>query len=160
MLSQPRVQIAQLYRFDVPFRPTPASVPTTRILVTRNRTAEGLGLPLPSGGVAVFQQRGGRPILVGEGSIDDRAVGEDVEIPMGTASDVRAELRGAGAKNGFELVVTNAGPRPARFEARFSVEGTRVTSAVPLVERDGRRIWAVTIPANGTASLRYEAADQ
>ena len=34
--------------------------PPGATLVTRNRTEEGLGLPLPSGGLALFATRDGR----------------------------------------------------------------------------------------------------
>ena len=60
--------------------------PLDRILVMRNRTAEGLGLAIPAGKVAVFGQREGHRILLGEGQIDDHAVGEKIEIPVATAN--------------------------------------------------------------------------
>jgi hypothetical protein len=41
--------------------------PLERVLVTRNDAAEGLGLPLPAGKVALFGREGGRRMLIGEG---------------------------------------------------------------------------------------------
>src|SRR4029079_8060987 len=64
----------------------------TRYLITRNRREEGLGMPLPAGSVQLFAQLGGRPILLGEGSLTDRAVGEDVEIAVGEAPGVRGRI--------------------------------------------------------------------
>ena len=61
--------------------------PAQRLLVTRNRTEEGLGLPLPAGRLMLFDSRAGAPFLVGEAVLRDHAVGEDVEI---------AARRGAG----------------------------------------------------------------
>ena len=90
----------------MPTRSTgPESEPATRVLRTENLEAKGLGVPLPAGGVAVFEQGGGRSLLVGESTLADRAIGEEVEFATGESSDVRYEVtarppsarRGSGA---------------------------------------------------------------
>ena len=44
-------------------------------------------MPLPAGTIQLFDAAAdGRPILIGEGAIRDRAVDEDVEIEMGEAT--------------------------------------------------------------------------
>ena len=129
-----------------------------RTIVTRNRVAEGLGVPLPAGGLVLFAQRDGRPLLIGEGSIADSAVGEDVEIAVGTAPGVRAVLRVTEHTKGSrraELQVSNDSPAPIRYEAEFLADGARLKADRKLGTRDGRPLWAVTIPANGRATLRY-----
>ena len=129
-----------------------------RTIVTRNRSAEGLGLPLPAGGLVLFTDRGGRPHLIGEGSIADAAVGEDVEIALGQAPGVRAVLRVTENKKGIrraELEVSNDSPAPIRYEAEFLADGARLKADRTLGRRDGRPLWSVTIPANGRATLRY-----
>ncbi len=134
----------------------------TRTIVTRNRIAEGLGVPLPAGGVVLFADRGGRPLLIGQGSLSDNAVGEDVEIPLDEAPGVRAVQRVIAAeKNGrrAELVVTNDSPGPIRYEAEFLVDGAKLKADRKLAARDGRPLWAVTIPANGSATLRYRVSN-
>ncbi len=47
------------------------------------RPADGLGLPLPAGKLALFGRRNGRRMLIGEGRIDDHTIGEKVEISVG-----------------------------------------------------------------------------
>jgi hypothetical protein len=76
LLEQPAVRVSTLLRLR-PYA-TNFDLPLERVLVTRNRAAEGLGLPLPAGKLALFGTRDGHRILIGEGTIDDRAVGEKV----------------------------------------------------------------------------------
>jgi hypothetical protein len=136
------------------------SFPATPALVTRNRTEEGLGLPLPAGRIAVFGERAGRPLLLGEGFIRDRAVGEEVEIELPTnASGVRSEIslvREGRRSQDFIVTVSNDRAVPASYELEmFAGEGERVRPERRLGRRNGHPLWAVTIPANSRASLRY-----
>jgi hypothetical protein len=132
-----------------------------RVLVTRNRPDEGLGLPLPAGGLVVFAGAAGRPLVLGEGHLDDRAVGEDVEVQLGRGTGVTTEVRlfREGDWDEFVLSVTNDRAEPVRFEAEFDRTDSRFIPSEPLTSRDGRPLWAVTVPANGTASLRYRVED-
>lgn len=133
---------------------------TRRVLVTRNREQERLGVPLPSGPVAAFVQRAGAAFLIGEGRLDDRAVGEDVEIEIGESPGVRFSqevVRAApdGAWQDIVLTVTSDQPRAIAFEAELPLPAnTRITGA-RLPERDGYRLWRVTVPANGMMTLHY-----
>ncbi|MBV9884608.1 MAG: hypothetical protein JO276_16490, partial [Sphingomonadaceae bacterium] len=127
-----------------------------RLLLTRNRTAEGLGLPLPGGRVALFGQAGGRRILLGQGALDDRAVGEEVEIGVGPATGVLASLTSPSKHDTYLLTVTNDQSAPVRFEAELEVpQGRSLQPQGRLSRRNGRPLWTVTVPANGTATLRY-----
>jgi len=154
MISQDGVRVATAFRQRIDPGNHGFDQPATRTLVTRNRTAEGLGLPLPAGGVALFASYRGRPVLLGEGSLDDLAIGEDVEIGFGAASGVCGRLTGVTAGR-YELTVTNHGPAAILYEAEFDTEGSRVKADTRLGKRDGRPLWAVTVPANGTRTLRY-----
>ena len=50
----------------------------------------------------------------------------------------------------------NALPEAVRYEAEFDVdEDSRFIPRERLARRDGRPLWAVTVPANGAANLRY-----
>ena len=154
MIVQDGVKVATAYRQRIDPSNNGFDQPATRTLVTRNRTAEGLGLPLPAGGVALFASLSGRPILLGEGSLDDLAVDEDVEIGFGAAPGVRGKLIEVSTGR-YELIVTNDGPTAIRYEAELMVEGQRIKADARLGKRDGRPLWAVTVPANGSRSLRY-----
>jgi hypothetical protein len=158
MIDQPAVRSAIVYRSRIPVRNSDFDQPATRTLVTRNRSAEGLGLPLPAGRVAVFARRNDRPILLGEGSLEDLAVGEEVEIPFGEAPGVHARLTNT-AKDRFELLVTNDSPQSIHYEAELLTGDARLTAETRLGRRDGRPLWAVDIPANTSRTLSYRVAD-
>ena len=158
MLEQPSVKVETVYRQRMYPAQAHDWVRAERVLTTRNRAAEGLGLPLPAGQVVLFGSGRERPILLGEGFVGDKAVGEDVEIVIGGAAGVLARTtvteRSGGARDA-ELVVTNDGDRPVVFEMEFEETSDRISSSTKLGRRDGRPLWRVTVPANGTATLRY-----
>jgi hypothetical protein len=153
LLRQPAVKIENLLRLRV--YEGQIDAPLQRLLVTRNRAAEGLGLPLPAGKVALFGRRDGRRILIGEGRIDDHTIGEKVEIPVATATGVRARQVPYAAKDGggYLLTVTNDMARPQTVEIELPLSAT--ASGAKLVKRDGWMLWRVAVPANGTSELRW-----
>ena len=136
----------------------------TRILKTRNRKQEGLGLPLPAGGVVLFGGDRERPVLIGEGSVGDRAIGEDVEIEIGNAPGVLVQVIRANVDDDdadYLLVATNDQTRPVRFDAEFdgvSEKDICRDRKVKLGKRNGHPLWSVTIPANGRVSLGYRVS--
>lgn len=158
MIEQAGVKVATVFRQRIASQTDGFTGLARRTLVTRNLTAEGLGLPLPAGGVALFATFGGRPILLGEGSLDDLAIGEDVEIGFGEAPGVRGRLTEL-SEGRYELTVTNDGPVPVRYEAEFDGDGLKLKADTRLGKRDGRPLWAVTVPANGSRTLRYRVPD-
>jgi hypothetical protein len=153
-LKQPTVAVETVYRLVPP--PNEFEAPLERVLVTRNDQAKGLGMPLPAGGVALFARHGDRRILIGQGSIDDYTIGEKVEIKLGEASGIRARqtVLYSAAGNQQELFVTNDSPEPRAIEIWLPPEA-RGTAGAKLTRRDGGMQWRATVPANGTAQLRY-----
>jgi hypothetical protein len=137
--------------------------PVRTVLRARNRKDAGLGLPLPAGPVAVFAPRAGVPLLVGEGAIADKAIGEDVEIDVANATQVTVEaVHPASGKHweDYGLVVRNANSRPIRFEAEIDAVPGRIRKpSVTPVRRDGASRLPVTVPANGSVTLRYRQID-
>ncbi|HMG46020.1 MAG TPA: hypothetical protein VK614_00970 [Allosphingosinicella sp.] len=162
-LDQPNVAVQTVYRMRLDPDDDGSSYRATRFLVTRNRTEEGLGMPLPAGRVQLFTTLGGRPILIGEGALDDRAVGEDVEIELAEAPGVTSRIEEEDSGRDWEdhlLTVTNDGAAPVRYEVEFEVEeGDRFRPRSRLARRNGRPLWAVTVPANGTVTLRYRLVE-
>ncbi|TMJ20624.1 MAG: hypothetical protein E6G92_13100 [Alphaproteobacteria bacterium] len=132
--------------------------PATLVLVTRNRERQGLGLPLPAGQMVLFAAGEGRPILLGQGTVEDLAVGQDVDIELGEMGGVRTELtsveRGKGRRD-YVLLVTNDHSAAVRFEAEFADSGPSFRPSSRLGRRNGHPLWTVTVPANGNVSLRY-----
>jgi hypothetical protein len=156
LLHQPSVKVRSVYRARL--AGGASSGAADHVLVARNRRAEGLGLPLPSGGVAVFAPRGERNILVGEGDLADKAIGEDVEIRIGQAPGVRVDQRVIERNDKgtqMEVAVSNDLPRPIRFEAELGADGQKIKGSSRLGRRNGRALWEATIPANGRATLRW-----
>jgi hypothetical protein len=159
LLHQPRVDVRLVYRGRLNASLLSEAAPVERMLITRNRTTEGLGLPLPGGRIALFGTSNGRRILLGEGALDDRAVGEDVEIAIGEAPGVTARLVSPTKHDDYLLTVTNDRSTPIRFEAELHVPDGRVLRPQGrLSRRNGQPLWTVTIPANGNATLRYRLA--
>lgn len=136
-----------------------------QMLRTRNRKEEGLGLPLPGGPVTVFEPQGDAVLLSGEGGLADRAVGEDVEIMLANATQVMLDAEvsnNAVRAQTVRLTARNARAVPVQFEARIAtgtgtqINGAKIArSAGKVTRKDGRTIWAVTIPANGKVSWDY-----
>ena len=158
LLRRTGIQVRTLYRMRFSGNASPYSFPAQRLFVTRNRTEEGLGLPLPAGRLMLFDAHAGAPFLVGESVLRDHAVGEDVEIALGAAPGVRVAqtpLARTAAAADYEIVVTNDRPSPAVFEAEIDAQGLRVGSQASLSRRNGMALWRMTVPANGSASLRY-----
>ncbi len=157
LLQQPQVQVRTVYRQR--FHPgQPASGVASRFFVTRNRREEGLGLPLPAGRLMLFDEAGGRQVLVGQAVIRDFAVGEEVEIDFGEVPGIvslqRALVRTEGATE-YEVVVTNDRPWPVAYELELMVQPSRVRSETQVGRRNGMTLWSTTVPANGSATLRY-----
>jgi hypothetical protein len=161
LLVQPNVTVQLAYRQRMAIGQGFTAQPATRYLVSRNRTAEGLGVALPSGGIALFSEAGGRRLLIGQGSVDDRAIGEDVEIALGDSPGVLASVimtSKGGAADEYRLTVTNDQNEPVRYEAELDGEtspGRLQPIGARFGRRDGRPLWAVTVPAHGRAVLRY-----
>ena len=151
LLKQPAVAVETVYRLQ----PSPSEFESAleRVLVTRNDPAKGLGLPLPAGGVALFGRQQGRRVLIGEGRIDDHAVGEKVEIAMSEAPGIRARgtVNGAGKNAEFVVTISNDAPEARTAEIRLpsDARGAR------LVKSEGSMLWRARVPGNGTAELRY-----
>lgn len=160
-LSTERVPLIQVYVSEVRGDYIDGAVLTLR---AKNRKEMALGMPLPAGQVAVFERAAGRPILIGTSSTDDKAVGEDVEFKLEQSIGVQADLTTLSRKGRVaqhRLVVTNANPWPVAYEAKFDASyGVRYAAAgAKLVRRDGKLIWAVTIPANSALTLAYTTTD-
>jgi hypothetical protein len=151
LLKRPAVAIETLYRLQ----PSPSEFESAleRVLVTRNDPAKGLGLPLPAGGVALFGRQQGRRVLIGEGRIDDHAVGEKVEIAMSEAPGIRARgtVVGGGKNAEFVVTISNDAPEARTVEIRLppDARGARV------IKSEGSMLWRARVPGNGTAELRY-----
>jgi hypothetical protein len=135
----------------------------------RNEKGQGLGQPLPAGAVTFYQRGPTRRALIGESSLEDKAVGEEVELALGKEDSdhahgvsVETEYLKEGEKWQSErLTVSNANPYPIRYEAEFEDDDDNRYErfSARTVRRDGRHVWSVKVPANGKARLSYRTVE-
>lgn len=159
LLHRERVRVQRVYRGS--FAPFPydaerkaESRPAEILLRAENRASAGLGLPLPAGSIALFAERAGRRVLLGESPLADRAVGDEIEMQPGSSSEVRYEIAakpGSRRRWNYRVEATNALPTPVTFELPLPYRDAKASTA--LVPHKGVPTWRVTVPANGTASL-------
>jgi hypothetical protein len=184
LLDRAAIPITRIYSVDLAADDTAAAAPAALLLRTMNDTADHLGLPLPSGRVAVFAVRAGEPLLIHESNLRDLAVDEEVEINLGESPDVEVSvdkeettidpkraamlplvpgvvsLRSVPVDGVIRVEISNARPADIQFELRLRLpEGARIVRADhPFGLKNGRPILRLTIPANDRTILRYQTA--
>ena len=155
MIVQPGVTFKRIYVANAGnYNENSASI--SYILRSRNDRASGLGVPLPAGKVAVFENSFVGPLLAGEGDLPDRAVDNEIEIEVGSSSDVRLSVvstRRSKRKQSWQAVVTNARDHPVTFEMEIPYDISGRVKGIDVI--DGVPTWRVTVPANDEAKLSY-----
>ncbi|WP_336971070.1 hypothetical protein [Sphingobium aromaticiconvertens] len=132
----------------------------------RNNKKGGLGDPLPAGRVVFYQDSPWGRMYIGEGSTLDKAVDEDVEWVFGEASNLtlehEEEFDPAKKTLRHSVIVRNANPFPVHFEMDYPLNAGRFYSDFGgrLIEKPGKRVWALTVPANKAIQLRFKSAEQ
>ena len=164
LLVKDRVPFKTVYRFrSAPFE-TLDSMEVERILRMDNKEASRLGVPMPSGQVAVFAPRGDQSLLVGEGQVRDHAVGERIDLVISNSSQVRVDIvEGVAPKmadGDYRVTVTNANPFAVDFELGFYVDPNPELDKrlQKLPRRDGLLTWAIRVPANDRRSFDYRSS--
>jgi hypothetical protein len=133
------------------------SAPMNIMLRGENKTEKGLGLPMPSGQVMIFEDSKYGPLLAGQSSLKDRAVGEEVEMRVGQSSDVRMKVTRLSENSKRQLYtveISNARNAPVNIEVDIPYQLVGKSSAVTKI--DGVPTWKVTVPEGGERSLSYE----
>jgi hypothetical protein len=157
-------QVALLARASVPFErryrravyPGQAldAAPTAAVLVLRNKTDAGLGLPLPAGSTALYAvgADGGRQLL-GLGTLTDRAEGETLRIAAGISTQVRVTQTLVAPREAL-IVASNANPFPVVLDVLVGSAGEKIEGGA-LTPVDGVATWSAALEAGGRAELRY-----
>ena len=159
MIVKPNAKFDRLYRatLDEPsYIPLGESMPLAIVLKTENKADKGLGLPLPSGQAMIFENSNFGSLLVGEASLRDRAIGDKVELTLGTASDVRMVVTQVSERRyqkGYKVTITNARNEPvnAEVEIPFTLRG----KPKHIRKVDGMPTWGAMVPANGEVSFDF-----
>jgi hypothetical protein len=154
---KPNAAFERLYVANVNEVGDGGSQPMAIMLRSENRKEKGLGLPMPSGQIMVFEDSNYGPLLAGQASLTDRAVGDDVEMRVGTSSDVRVVktlISQNRRKQIYKIDVSNARNEAVNVEIEIPHElGSKPKNVTKI---DGVPTWKATVPANGDASFHYE----
>jgi hypothetical protein len=178
-VNEPEVEVERFYGFRLASLTEPPNEDVTIPNLTvrfENTEARGLGEPLPSGIVRVFEDYGGRAVFAGEAEIGDRPIGLPVELTIGRAQNVMLETtadweRGAPRVAGDRIVVTtehrivNNKSVPIELEIRHGVESYYSDLKVDRTSRPMRRkygdlAWRFTVqPGEELLTYRLSARE-
>ncbi len=136
---------------------------TAIIFATVNDEEHGLGMALPSGAISFFEPSRVGEMLVGEDNLRDYADGQDVEISLGTSSQVMSRCQRTTPYN------INTSSKWSRMEARLSnANPHQVTMRIVLGQggafeyrdirtrlKDGQRIAQISVPANSERVVQW-----
>jgi hypothetical protein len=173
-VDEPAVEIERYYSFRLASLTEPpgedVAIPDL-IVRFENTAAEGLGEPLPSGVVRVFERYDGRDVFAGEAEVGDRPVGLPVELTIGRAQNVLFEVTtdwdyGATRRDEERVVVmtehriVNNKAVPIDVEIRHGVEDYYSNLKVdrtsrPMRRKNGDLAWRFVVPP-GEELLRYQ----
>jgi hypothetical protein len=154
------------------------------VLRTMNDKKNNLGLPLPSGRVAVFESAGSgasaQRLLAGQTNLRDLAINEETELrfPGGAAVQARqvieardiapgkplsflpgkGDRKGASISQVSRIEISNAKPYAVQVEMRVYVfSGQEIVKADhPVAQKNGQPIFRLIVPANSDATIRYQ----
>ncbi len=157
---------SELYRYDDGYDYEEFDA-ADMLLTTVNDEDHGLGVALPTGGFTIFEPSSMGDLQIGEDSIRDYAVGQDVEIPMGESTMVfglcarkedtpEADEIGKGKWMQMEAVVTNSGSRRAaiRIELGYAAEW-EVKKTRGLGLKDGKRVITTSVKPGEEKLIKF-----
>jgi len=183
LMDQSGIPVNTIYGADLATGPSESGSTGVahRLLRTKNSVANHLGLPLPSGSVAVFASYKDEQLLEHESGVRDIALAEDVEIDLGESSDVQISvtpeqtsvdsgrakllplvpgvaLRSVKVDDVLRVEVSNARAAGIDFELRLRLpQGARIVRADhPPGTKNGRPIFRIKVPGNQTVTVRFQ----
>ncbi len=152
IVVQEKVKIArvfQVYGYDVHAGVSPAQI----LIDAKNDKDGGLGIPLPSGAMSLYEVAGNELLFVGEDPVRDFSVGEEVRYKLGLSALVQAELTESSSPGpsklgrGFHIKLTNAHEAAVPVEVLLAGEPIKRLKGMSM--KRGQWVWRVTVPANG-----------
>jgi hypothetical protein len=167
-LDQNAVEGRLLYKTSCsPWDNQDEPLPAAMLLATVNDKRHGLGMALPMGGITVFEPTSFGDQLVAEERIRDYAEGQDVELALGTSSQVFAQCERVGGIDPHEVparwtpirvTLSNANRNPARVRVVLGPAGDwQLRGLSGKRVKDGEVIVEVTVPGNGRRVVSWEA---
>lgn len=167
MFEKTAVPFTQIYEAEIWADNSTEPTPLDITLRFQNEERNQLGLPLPAGKMVVFREAAGARLLAGEGSLEDKAIGEEVEITISKSPAVRYALEVldndeiAGKEYyDMQLTVTNASGMAAKVEITIDHSDNEQLKKLSnkLGRKNGNAVWGVTVPAKGERVLTYRLA--
>ena len=157
LLRQSGVKVDRLYAATLGYGDDRGrSRPMTLRLRLHNRKDDGLGLPMPSGRVAIFETVGGMRLLAGEADIGDKAEGERVDYDLAASPDVRIVARiAAQSRKSRDWTITLSNARPFAVTAEVTIPHDIDPRPTDMERRGNSWIWRATIPASDTLIWSY-----
>lgn len=163
-LEKSAIPFTQIYESAIRATNVQTARPMAIMLRFQNRKRDRLGVPLPAGKLIAFRNVAGSRILLGEGSFDDKAVDEQVEVTIGASPQVMAQLeqlaQGESKKKtsrDMRLTISNALRTTARVEIKLIRSDNERFKKISqkLARKDGVDIWKITVPPNSERVLTY-----
>jgi hypothetical protein len=165
LLDRSAIPVSSVYGADLASDESAEPAPAHLLLRTKNNAANHLGVPLPSGNIAVFGESGEARLLLHESAMHDLAVDEEVEIDLGDSPGVQVtavnedpKLRSSGVDTVNRVVISNSRATQIQFELRLRLpEGRHVVRPdQPMASKNGRPIFRLTVPANASVTVHYQ----
>ena len=155
LLDQFAVPFERRHRWRVSASGSYDALPATLQLRALNRASAHLGLPIPSGSVAVVDSARGRAMLAGQADVADSAVGETLKLDVAQSSDVTLALRGP--NDARIATLRNASPRTVTAVLQLMDSPyAKIARAIPAPGReDGLATWIVPLAPGATREVRY-----
>jgi hypothetical protein len=139
-------------------------IPTTFTVEATNKKEGGLGLALPAGTIAFYENINGNNLFVGESNAPDYADGEDVRFVLGQSSMVHSQgvvTNQSDGGNTHSITIKNANPVAINVEillpTRPKDKGAKDKGEGFMLKR-GQWVWRGSVPANGERIVTYEYA--
>ena len=139
------------------------------VLRLENKTANGLGKPLPSGALSAIETADGRPTFAGEQAVRDVAVGEPLDLVIGRAMDIHARprlveersLSRNRVRRTYEVDLANAKTAPITVEIRHDPGAPQFKVVAEPQKHDirqGQVAWRITLAPGEQRTFRYAVA--
>ena len=170
-IARDDVRFARIYQARPTIWDRDEVVTPILLLRLRNQEGDGLGLPLPGGGVTLMETVDGRSLFAGQARFEDKGIGLPVELAFGEAvgltvtqeiiDDDTLETRGIFLRRAtLEIAVRNDKANPAEVEivpSEWNHDGFRIVRASrrQLITDGGYPAWRFTLPPGGEQTLRY-----
>jgi hypothetical protein len=171
--DQSGVRFSRTYQLYLNFEDDWEPLVPRLLLRLRNEVEDGLGVPMPGGGVSLVETQDGVTVLTGQASFMDRGEGTPLELEFGEAMDLSTSVQVIDEerwsegdldfrKATVETTLTNEKAWPVEIEVLPDWQGRTGYHVLEESQRSvvtdaGYTVWRIRVPAHGAATLRFTA---